>query len=390
MSAASETALVLSGGSAYGAFGVGVMKVLFAGKSPATQYQPLQAEILSGTSVGAFNAAVMLCYPNESELESALRLENIWLKRIAEKPGSCGNGVFRLRGDPSPYFDANCLRQPALLASYFARDTVALSSYVISRTANFVAASDELNTRLVQSVNLTSFIDTLPFHTLLTDVIDESAVRQNPKRLTISATNWVTGCVSNFTNTDFQGQRGVLAVMASASIPGVFPPVFIGPDQFVDGGVSENTPLNPAIRLGATELHVIDLSPPTQFIPISALSNTLETMLRVFSALTATKVQEDMASIAWINAGLRALERFRRTGQLSVTEERDFVRAAGHILERSVGTYKPIRVHHYFPNVALGGDLDVLDFGFNNIERMIALGQDEALNHNCAESGCVT
>jgi len=55
-----KSALVLSGGGAYGAFAVGIMKVLFAGRSPATEYQPLDANIFAGTSVGAFNAAVMV------------------------------------------------------------------------------------------------------------------------------------------------------------------------------------------------------------------------------------------------------------------------------------------------------------------------------------------
>jgi NTE family protein len=51
---AGETALVLSGGGAYGAFSVGVIKALFAGRSPSTGYQPLQPGIFTGTSVGAF------------------------------------------------------------------------------------------------------------------------------------------------------------------------------------------------------------------------------------------------------------------------------------------------------------------------------------------------
>ena len=54
---AQEAALVLSGGGAYGAFEVGIMKALFAGRSPATRYRPLEAKIFTGTSVGAFHVA---------------------------------------------------------------------------------------------------------------------------------------------------------------------------------------------------------------------------------------------------------------------------------------------------------------------------------------------
>src|SRR5690242_12761877 len=87
-----RTALVLSGGGAYGAFAVGVLKALSAGRSPATGYRPLQANIFIGTSVGAFNAALMVNGREQDSLEAALQLEDIWLNRVAEKPGGCGNG----------------------------------------------------------------------------------------------------------------------------------------------------------------------------------------------------------------------------------------------------------------------------------------------------------
>src|SRR6266513_2628255 len=93
-----ETALVLSGGGAYGAFAIGVMKVLYAGASPATGYQPFNASIFSGTSVGAFNAVVMVDQPHEGGLNLVLGLERVWLDLVAARPGKCGNGIFRLRG----------------------------------------------------------------------------------------------------------------------------------------------------------------------------------------------------------------------------------------------------------------------------------------------------
>src|SRR5262245_13515724 len=100
MNSPNQTAVVLSGGGAYGAFAVGVMKVLFAGRSPATSYQPLVANIFTGTSVGAFNAAVITGSHGDSLLANAMLLENIWMERIVEQPGQCGNGVFRFIGDP--------------------------------------------------------------------------------------------------------------------------------------------------------------------------------------------------------------------------------------------------------------------------------------------------
>jgi NTE family protein len=47
------------------------------------------------------------------------------------------------------------------------------------------------------------------------------------------------------------------AVLASAAIPGVFPPVRIGNQLLVDGGVANNTPVSVAAALGATRIIVL-------------------------------------------------------------------------------------------------------------------------------------
>lgn len=47
------------------------------------------------------------------------------------------------------------------------------------------------------------------------------------------------------------------AVLASAAIPGVFPPVRVAGRLLVDGGVSNNTPISTAMRLGATRIIVL-------------------------------------------------------------------------------------------------------------------------------------
>jgi NTE family protein len=47
------------------------------------------------------------------------------------------------------------------------------------------------------------------------------------------------------------------AVMASAAIPGVLPPVRWGNLDLVDGGVANNTPISHAVELGAEEIYVL-------------------------------------------------------------------------------------------------------------------------------------
>ncbi len=47
------------------------------------------------------------------------------------------------------------------------------------------------------------------------------------------------------------------AIVASASIPGVLPPVRINGRTYIDGGISNNAPISVAVDLGATEIWVL-------------------------------------------------------------------------------------------------------------------------------------
>jgi len=72
----------------------------------------------------------------------------------------------------------------------------------------------------------------------------------------------------------------VEAVLASAAIPAVFPPVPWGDGELIDGGVANNTPISHAIELGATDIYVL----PTGYacdlraVPRSALGMALHAL----------------------------------------------------------------------------------------------------------------
>ena len=72
----------------------------------------------------------------------------------------------------------------------------------------------------------------------------------------IVATDIVTGC-------EYRIRTGpaIPALMASAAIPGVFPPVHFHGRHLVDGGVTSHTPLSAALDLGARQIYVL----PTGF-----------------------------------------------------------------------------------------------------------------------------
>jgi NTE family protein len=55
------------------------------------------------------------------------------------------------------------------------------------------------------------------------------------------------------------------AVLASAAIPGIFPPVEIDGELLIDGGVVNNVPIARAIAGGATTIYVLLCGPIRQF-----------------------------------------------------------------------------------------------------------------------------
>lgn len=57
----------------------------------------------------------------------------------------------------------------------------------------------------------------------------------------------------------WQGHGDIVEpIVASLSLPGLFPPVAIGARQLVDGGIADNTPLDRAIELDARTVLAID------------------------------------------------------------------------------------------------------------------------------------
>ena len=88
------------------------------------------------------------------------------------------------------------------------------------------------------------------------------------------------------------------AVLASAAIPGVFPPVRWKERLLVDGGVSNNTPLMPAVRSGAQTIYVLptgtacDLrTPPRGSLGVLMQSLSLLVMQRLVSEVEQLRGQ---------------------------------------------------------------------------------------------------
>jgi len=379
-------ALILAGGGAFAAYEVGVLKALAGGRSPATGYRPLEAAFFFGTSAGAFNAAMLAAEAGADLLPSVLALEHAWLDEIAERPGG-GNGVFRWRAEPGRLLDpAFWARQkPLRLLSELAEDGSFFARDLASRAAAFARSSGPLERRAIELIDLTALVSTAPFLELLRRIVPFERLRLSPRALRIAATNWETGELRIFTNQHLGYELGPRIIAASSAIPGLFPPVTVGADTYVDGGLLMNTPLVPAIACGATTMHAVYLDPDVSNIPLADLQTTLATLQRGFIIALAAVFNRDIERAAEINAGLDALEGRGGAGTA------DLVRAAGAIALRgdTAAPFARLTIHRYHPLGELGGPLGVLDFRRRKLEELIERGFAEARNHDCEESGCV-
>lgn len=104
-----------------------------------------------------------------------------------------------------------------------------------------------------------SIYDTSPWRNTLYRYIDFDALASTDKRLLITATELETGQLRIFDNreTTLTPEH----ILASCSIPLVYPWTKVGDYHYWDGALMANTPLAEAIDAGADEIIVVLLSP---------------------------------------------------------------------------------------------------------------------------------
>ena len=93
--------------------------------------------------------------------------------------------------------------------------------------------------------------------------------------ITVMATDLLTGTEVRLTTGD-----AIESILASISLPGVFPPIEIDHHVLVDGGIANNTPISVAIEAGATEVWVLNTgySCGLAEVPKTALSMALHSV----------------------------------------------------------------------------------------------------------------
>lgn len=259
------TGLVFSGGGARGAFQVGVWKVLREeaaglGRTP---------EVISGTSCGAINGALIAAGLSPDDM-----LE-FWL-RVADDPPVIANERFfdglrraigRLVRTPLVGIRLRS-RRGRLLRRLLSRHGLlrpgALDAVVVAYwlTARFDGVS-----RVLGEIPTSYLFDTTPLKEHLRRAIGADDLSQTTVRLAINTVDATTGSVVRIVNhrpqkhpkssTKHYHYHPVITfdmILASASIPLIFNPVRIGDLTLWDGGLLVNSPLAPAVALGAERL----------------------------------------------------------------------------------------------------------------------------------------
>ncbi len=85
------------------------------------------------------------------------------------------------------------------------------------------------------------------------------------------------------------------AILASTAIPGVFEPVEIGGDLYVDGCVSASVDMTTALQMGATEIFAIDLTPQASLARPRTALGVLKQSFAILSTATTRAVESCLA-----------------------------------------------------------------------------------------------
>jgi NTE family protein len=372
------TALVLSGGGAYAAYQVGVIRALARGRSPATGFRPLSAGILVGTSAGAVNAAVLASRPGVDPTADAAYLERVWLDGLAADPQLGRPGAVRIRGNPGGSVTA------------LAGDGLTLAREFLARAPALLANGRPLPLRALELLDPSAVLDVTPFERVIREAIDLAAVRRSGRALRVLTTNWRTGELRAFRNTDMTDAAGHRAVRASAAFPGLKPIVIDG-EPYVDGSYLMARPTYPAWEAGAHTMHLVYPDPDVAAVPLRRFDNVIDVLDKLFHITSATIFERDLSLVGDINNGLALLARDPAGMALPTPELRGILRLAGRLTQAPDGLppFRPLTIHRYHPTDDLGGSLGVLNFDREHLAALIDRGYRDAAAHDCQRARCL-
>ncbi len=282
----------MSGGGARGAYEVGVLRWLLD-VLPKRLGHAVPLEVVTGTSVGGIHACYVAATLGQEG--AGERLAEIW--RGLEMSGVYEFGVADVLGLPFRLLGLGT-RRPATTTDGVER--------------------------------MTGLLDTRPLERMVAEVIPWAALRRNVDEgrihaLAVTATEIASGRSIVWVDNRQHAVRpwihdpwviprvteiGPTHALASAAIPFLFPALRVGDGFFCDGGLRLNTPLAPALRLGADRLliiglrHVPTVAEDAEHAPEREASYGSLTYLtgKVLNALLLDHVDYDVDRLRLVNA----------------------------------------------------------------------------------------
>ena len=381
-------AVVLPGGGTRGAYEAGAMSLLL----PALAARGERISIYCGTSVGAINAAFYASLAHLPADEAAARGMATWSAMRKQDV---------VRPIVGPGLPVTALR----------------------------LLGDMLG---IPGVRLASLLDAAPLEASLEGWIDWLALYRNVRNGLVDAACVVaTGLQRGGPVAFVQSRRAVPAaarsreirylrvalgpehVRASAAIPGLFPAVEItrpeaARDHYIDGGTRLNSPIKPALALGAERVIVIGFEPvtagPSDPVEPPGRPHLSDVLANVLDGLLLDRVTADLQRLVAVNAfyaetpdasaslayrRARGREPYRKIAYALVSPESrgEVGRIAGEVYEERYGGLRGLRDLD-FPVMSrlLGGGrsrargelLSFLMFDERFVARLIELGRRDA------------
>jgi len=234
----------MSGGGARGAYEAGVLSYLFE-ELPALLGRRIHFDIVTGTSVGAIHA----CWvgATQDDPDAGHRLTELWGSLSFEK-------VFPIRV-------TDTVRVPWRLLG-------------LGGTSGWLPAREQKAPDRLPGLFDTTMLESIVLGQIPWDKLHRNLDEGRLYALAVAATEIATGRSVVFVDTpggtvpQWAGNPFVIArsarigpehALASAAIPLIFPAVRVDQAYCYDGGLRLNTPLAPALRLGAERVLVIGL-----------------------------------------------------------------------------------------------------------------------------------
>jgi NTE family protein len=259
------TAIVLSGGAARGDFEVGALYYLLRVKNIG------RVDMVCGTSVGALNGVAIAQGPWGID-----QLVNIWLNLHANNDMYLSTDAFT---NVNQQLQALGVDQAQLDE---ASHEIVPFGFIDSIGPSVKGAQDAV--AFVQNLqalaNSQSLFNLIPIAAIMNGIpnLDQN-VRASGIQLRMGLVSLESGKLryvnenGNFVDADANGKfvnvAGDPAVplgqaaIASASMPIIFPPIKIGNDNYVDGGVREIVPMSAAVDAGMQVIYAIVCATPT-------------------------------------------------------------------------------------------------------------------------------